>query len=286
MVGVVGDIGDEPVEVAVGVVVAEGGAHAVVVGADAGSERAVGEGAITVVPKELAGFEIRGEGEVHVAVAVEVDKPWREAIGAILAIDVDAGGDGDVFEAAGLSGAEVAEQPRLRIGDEIAPVAGNEVEVAVIVVVAETGPLAAADDAVGKGRGMAGAGVGEIAAAVVEIEVIAGVADGGHVEVEVAVVVDVAGDDAVGVRGEDEAGGRRAGFERAVAKVAIEDVVIVEAGEDEVDVAVAVEVAGRGAAGEEGFTGEDLDQLGVGVDVVDAGAAVTSVKTTAATADG
>ena len=271
MVGVVGDIGNEPVEIAVGVVVAEGRAHAVEVGADAGGERAVGEGAVAVVPKKLAGFEIRGEGQVHVAVAVEVDEPWRVAIGAVLAIDVDARGGGDVFEAAGLGGAKVAQQPRLRIGDEIAPVAGNEVEVAVVVVVAEAGALAAADDAVGEGRGMAGAGVGEIAAAVVEIEVIASVADGGHVEVEVAVVVDVAGDDAVGVGGEDEAGRRRAGFERAVAKVAVEDVVVVEAGEDEVDVAVAVEVARRGAAGEERFSGEDVDQLGVGMNVVDAG---------------
>ena len=80
-------------------------------------------------------------------------------------------------------------------------------------------------------------------------------------------------DDAVGVGGKSES--RRAGarLERAIAQVAVEDVGVVEPSEDEVDAAVAVEIARRDAAGEEGFAREVLESAsGSRVDMRDAGA--------------
>src|SRR5689334_1804468 len=51
MIGVGGDVGDEPIQIAIAIVIAKSGSHAIQIGADAGGECAVGKRAVAVVPK-------------------------------------------------------------------------------------------------------------------------------------------------------------------------------------------------------------------------------------------
>jgi hypothetical protein len=116
------------------------------------------------------------------------------------------------------------------------------------------------------------ASVDEKSVAIVEIQVIAGIADRGHVEIKIAVVVYIAGHDAVGVRGKPEPGGPGARFKGAIAQIAVQDVRVIEARENEVDEAVAVKIAGCGTARKKRLAGQLHDQLWESVDMRDTGA--------------
>ena len=208
--------------------------HAVVGERDAGGHGRVGERAVAVVVEELIGLRVVGDKQVHPPVAVVVDKPDAERLGAGVG---DAGLLADVGEAAC---AQVAEQlrrharidlgraVRLVLAVERAALVGGlgplhvvgdeQVEPAVAVVVHKrrAGAEVGVDDAGGPGD------VGELEGAVVAIQPIA--LERRDVEVLVAVVVDIACRDAHPVDRLVEAAALDDVGERAVAIVAVEPV--------------------------------------------------------------
>jgi hypothetical protein len=248
------DRGDEEVQAAVPVEVRRRGAHAVLVGADAGRHGAVGEPAGAVVPEEPALLEVGDDGQVGPAVAVEVAEARREREGAVLGADHPverhAGGGRHLVEESRAGRAAIAEQVAHRPGDpgvdqrrlELGDV---EVQVAVAVVIAER--HAAADGIGADGHAARHGILGEDARAVVQVEEVARIRIGRGVQVEIAVVVDVR--ERRAARALRIAEVRRDGdvLEGAVAAVAIERVVVA-AGEVEVGEPVAVAVADGRAA--------------------------------------
>ena len=146
------DVRDEPVEVAVPVIIAERRTHAVEVGAHSSRNGPVGERAVPVVPEELAGVEVRSDRQVLQPVAVEVNEPGREAVGDHVPVHIQPGRRGHVGEEPRLLGAEVAEQPGLAHADRPPPVRRHQVEIPVRVVVAERRALPVAEHPVGQRR--------------------------------------------------------------------------------------------------------------------------------------
>ena len=85
---VVEDGGNIPIEITVVIVVTDGATHAILITIHAGQCGAVGEGAVTVVPKQFAGIEVARDGEVGPAVGVEIAEKTGEGE---LAIGVEIG---------------------------------------------------------------------------------------------------------------------------------------------------------------------------------------------------
>jgi hypothetical protein len=178
----------------------------------------------------------------------------------------DAGGGGDLEH-----GAVALVVPQAHGVHEVevgVPAVGHdEVLVGVVVVVEEGGAPAPAAVAYAGEVG----GVAELAAALVAIHAVAGLADGagdgGDEEVEVAVAVEVADGGAHAVLVGAEAGGDGAVEEGAVALVPEQAAAAEVAGDDEVGPAVGVEVGEAGGEGE-GAGDRELDVDGL-VDVID-----------------
>ncbi|MEX2169216.1 MAG: hypothetical protein WD851_07885 [Pirellulales bacterium] len=107
---------NEPIQPPVAVEVADRRSHAVLVGTQTCGNRAVGERAVAIVPKQLTGFEIAGNREVWVAIAVDVGEGRRVTVGegvgpsAVVvrgAINVEARRRGHVLEMAWIGGTEI-----------------------------------------------------------------------------------------------------------------------------------------------------------------------------------
>ncbi len=255
------DIGHEPVEVAVVVGVAGRGPHTVLVFGDPGRRGLVAEAreavrARALVDQQAAGAEVRGEQQVGQAVAREVDHPRGVAPRAG---EVDAHRVGRVDELWHAVGIVAGVDEQAVAGGVNEPGAGHEVEVAVVVDVAEGGA-----HAVGAGRECAHArgegGVLEeraVRAEPVEQQPVAGVgrrgvdrAERDDVEVGAPVSVHVAsGDRAAAVEVGDAPIGR-AISERAVPVVDEEPVGLVAPAErKDVWPAVGVEITDAEAPG-------------------------------------
>src|SRR5262249_22181615 len=65
-----GDRGDEPIKIAVAIVVGKRGAHLAARQIDPGGVRAGGEAAAAIIPEDLARFLVGGDGQVLPAIAV------------------------------------------------------------------------------------------------------------------------------------------------------------------------------------------------------------------------
>ena len=216
------DARHEPVEASVAVVVADGGAHPVLVRDDRRGH--IREGAVAGVPQDLARAEVRGHEEIGPAIVVEVGKVGGE--GEVeLRVKRRArerrqrrrrGHVGEVAAAVVPPEmvARVRRQPR-------APVRHEEVEIAVTVIVSERGREALAD---GREPG-GGRDVLKRAVAPVAEQARLGPGDSEDQEVEVPVTVDVRqGRACAAGAGHGHAGGRTHLGERAVAAVPEEEV--------------------------------------------------------------
>ena len=129
---------DEPVHVAVVVVVADGGAHAGLVD-DHATVGDPPERAVAVVLEDLARFEIPGDQEIRVAVVVDVAEVRRERPVEHLGIAFDQERGDAGLDARRLEDTAAVVPPQcLRVRAlGVAPVGEHEIEVAVEIVVAK-----------------------------------------------------------------------------------------------------------------------------------------------------
>ncbi len=117
--GQVDQCGDEPVESAIAVVVADRATHAVFVRADSSGDGSVGKCAVAIVPEYLARQEVGGYGKIWVAIAVEVAERRRVAIrigigASALGVrgpkDVEAGRTSHILKIARVGGPQITQQ--------------------------------------------------------------------------------------------------------------------------------------------------------------------------------
>src|SRR5258708_36194190 len=97
--GVVGEIGFENIEIAVAVVVGNGGTHAglfaaVVIEGSASGHGEIGEGSVAIVVIEDAGGAVPGNIDIRPALVGVVQRRNAESVVARGRIDVSCGGDG------------------------------------------------------------------------------------------------------------------------------------------------------------------------------------------------
>ena len=76
------DCTDEPIEVAIAVIVTEGRSHPVALGPHARVPRRVHESAGAVIPQESTRAEVGRESQLGPAIVVEIDEAGREPVGA------------------------------------------------------------------------------------------------------------------------------------------------------------------------------------------------------------
>ena len=275
----------EPVEVAVAVVIAHGRAHAVLVGADPRPPGDVDEAPVAPIPVELAGGVVAGDHQLGIEVVVEQGEAGGEGLALGQRIDGDdavlgdAGAAGHVLEPARRLRPPVAQQPRIALRAvghlaQEAPLGGVQVQEAVQVVVPERGAEPEVQVRAFDGRPARHRFFGKRAGAVVHEQVEAVREEAGHVQVEVAVVVDVAPGGAVGLHA-GQVSGAEGGVgdvrEGAVAAVPVQDVGVVQAGDVQIDQSVAVIVAGRHPAGRVALHGRRGGRRTPELHVVDAG---------------
>ncbi len=252
----------EPVEVAVEIVVADGCAHAVLVGDDRWVGH-VGECAIRVVEEHLAVAEVGRQSDVEPPVVVDVGEVRCERLVGVFAglMCGNAGGEANVGE-----GTISVVAPEKLIDGPVAdlrkrPVRDERVEVAVAVVVRKR-----CRDVVFSRERKVGALVGERAIAVVAVELRWFVVEAGHVQIEIAVPVVVGEDGTAAEHRVVDLRRSRDLFERTVALVAVEQVRAgVTSNDEKIDPAVVVVVAGRDAATEDPLVAGGATRIAVRV---------------------
>ena len=156
-----------------------------------------------------------------------------------------------VLEVAGICRAEIPQQPRAVVRGRPAVIGSHHVQISVAVVVAEGDAFAAAIERAAAHRNVGPARqglLGEMAVPVVDVQIMSRRFAPHHVQVQIAIVVDVAGRRTVGRQRLREAG-RGGHVLEAATGVAVKHVGSIDPREEEIDQAVAIEVAGRRAAG-------------------------------------
>ena len=254
---------DKPVELSVAVEVADCRTHAVSLRTDAGRAGSVAEGAVAVVPKQPTRAEVAGDDQIGMSVSVEIGKPRREGkhilwIGGQIRMrrrtpfQGHSRGNRRVVEEARLRGAAITQQLRRRTAGSWPkgiPSRGVEIDEAVAIVVTKGRPETAT---LKFSRHIGPTGhclFAELARPVVDVQVIPLRYVGGHVQVEIAVVVDVGRGGPAGEKAGVESGRRGNIGKCAVALVEVKNIALSMPGDEQVNPTVAIEITRHRAAG-------------------------------------